>query len=273
MVGEKVSKYQLELNKRPGMVSKRRGIPLSNLPEDVERRRWFADTEEKLFKAIIEKEIACLDNDETVKDDEAINVFDDPFAVTLESPLLSDLGVSALGLTTDGVHITKTPLMKLHTANSSASTPGGSPIKAEGNGDEISPAAQLPKKMFSSLALSLGNESAKNAEEKEAKRKEKRPKPVPEKYIRAPDFDAHKWLEQINPVDKTSLRARLLCFHGLGGSSLRPFKKWSMHLRTYGIDVWAVQLPGRGRRILEPKITSVFQMVMIDNTYFKYCKR
>jgi len=44
---------------------------------------------------------------------------------------------------------------------------------------------------------------------------------------------------------------RLLCFHHAGGAA-DTYRDWPAALAPYGIEVWPIQLPGRGPRFSEP---------------------
>jgi medium-chain acyl-[acyl-carrier-protein] hydrolase len=54
-------------------------------------------------------------------------------------------------------------------------------------------------------------------------------------------------------------RARLFCFPHAGGSA-SSFNSWTEHL-PQDVEVCAVQLPGRGARILEPPANSIAQVI------------
>ena len=67
-----------------------------------------------------------------------------------------------------------------------------------------------------------------------------------------------RWLPYCRP-GATQARLRLLCFAHAGGSAL-VFHKWPDKLPWY-VQVCAVQLPGRERRLSEPFITRMSELI------------
>lgn len=65
-----------------------------------------------------------------------------------------------------------------------------------------------------------------------------------------------------------SAQARLYCFPH-GGGSAAEYAGWARHLT--GIEVWAIQLPGRGTRFKEPAFTSMAQLVsaLVEQVSFR----
>ncbi|WP_151772624.1 thioesterase II family protein [Streptomyces abyssomicinicus] len=59
----------------------------------------------------------------------------------------------------------------------------------------------------------------------------------------------------VSPPDPAAA-VRLFCFHHAGGTA-SVYKGWDRALRPAGISVVPVQLPGRERRVREPRITSL----------------
>ncbi|MGW0604772.1 thioesterase II family protein [Streptomyces sp. NPDC002640] len=59
----------------------------------------------------------------------------------------------------------------------------------------------------------------------------------------------------VGPPDPTAA-VRLFCFHHAGGTA-SVYKDWDRALRPAGVSVVPVQLPGRERRVREPRITSL----------------
>jgi medium-chain acyl-[acyl-carrier-protein] hydrolase len=70
------------------------------------------------------------------------------------------------------------------------------------------------------------------------------------------NFSSNDWL--VIKKTATSPRARLLCLPHAGGSPA-TFAFWPDKLPP-GVEVWAAQLPGRGRRLLEAPPTSIAQI-------------
>jgi medium-chain acyl-[acyl-carrier-protein] hydrolase len=69
----------------------------------------------------------------------------------------------------------------------------------------------------------------------------------------------NKWLLFPKPNPAASLR--LFCFHYAGGSA-QTFHAWSANLPPT-VEVGMVQLPGRGHRLAEPKITRLLPLNQI----------
>lgn len=67
----------------------------------------------------------------------------------------------------------------------------------------------------------------------------------------------NSWIECNHPNPRASLR--LFCFPYAGGSA-RIFRSWGRRLPSF-VEVCAVQLPGRDRRIAEPPFTSMELLV------------
>ncbi|ACY16816.1 thioesterase II family protein [Haliangium ochraceum] len=59
------------------------------------------------------------------------------------------------------------------------------------------------------------------------------------------------WFPYLQPLPAP--RHRLFCFHHAGGSA-SSFRTWGAALKSRGVEVWAVQLPGRENRWREPRI-------------------
>jgi medium-chain acyl-[acyl-carrier-protein] hydrolase len=68
-----------------------------------------------------------------------------------------------------------------------------------------------------------------------------------------------KWL--LFPRPNSGAAMRLFCFHYAGGSA-QAFQTWSAYL-PQDLEIGAVQLPGRGNRFAEPKITSLLPLSRI----------
>jgi len=62
------------------------------------------------------------------------------------------------------------------------------------------------------------------------------------------------------PVRQRDARVRLFCFPFAGGSASTYFP-WARRLSAHGIEVYAVQPPGRGSRLLAPAFTDVASLV------------
>ena len=71
------------------------------------------------------------------------------------------------------------------------------------------------------------------------------------------DGSSSCWIVCLRPV--AAPRMRLFCFPH-GGGSAAIFKNWSTKL-AQDIEVWAVELPGRGRRLLEPAAVRIDDII------------
>jgi medium-chain acyl-[acyl-carrier-protein] hydrolase len=73
----------------------------------------------------------------------------------------------------------------------------------------------------------------------------------------APVGSSRDWLTVFEP--NPSAAVRLLCFP-YGGGQASFCRTWHKHLPPY-VEVAGVQLPGRGRRILEPPVTRLRELI------------
>jgi hypothetical protein len=93
------------------------------------------------------------------------------------------------------------------------------------------------KPEFSNFLLDLGNESAereqREKEEAELKKKNLKPLPKEEFYIKSANFDASKWLVKINNLESDQLKSRLFMFPGLGEGAW-AYRKWALTLAQEG---------------------------------------
>ena len=60
-----------------------------------------------------------------------------------------------------------------------------------------------------------------------------------------------RWIKFITP--NPNARLRLFCFHYAGGNAL-VFRDWANHILN-SVEVYAIELPGRGTRLTEPAFT------------------
>ena len=72
-------------------------------------------------------------------------------------------------------------------------------------------------------------------------------------YIRPSDFRASRWLHKLNDIRSNH---RCVCIHGIGGSHV-DFLPWKSRFEYAGVELYAVCLPGRSVRCLEPSIPFV----------------
>jgi surfactin synthase thioesterase subunit len=125
--------------------------------------------------------------------------------------------------------------------------------------------AELLKKMsekpkFGGLALSMGAESSKKKEDSEKRSKDRNrvKKPDPEYYTKPKDFNPRKWL-RIMRTPNGPVNARVILFPWLSGNTDAHLELAEI-LQAKGIETYAVLLPGRSFRVLEPLEQSVFQI-------------
>lgn len=64
---------------------------------------------------------------------------------------------------------------------------------------------------------------------------------------------SNSWVTYLRP--KPQAKLRLFCFHYAGGGAL-SFRSWSDSLPP-AVEVCAIELPGRGSRLLEPPFTQL----------------
>src|SRR5215469_10019729 len=67
------------------------------------------------------------------------------------------------------------------------------------------------------------------------------------------------WFEAVVPSEKRALQ--LFCFPYAGGST-QVFRPWQRHFSSE-VSLWLAHLPGRGRRIAEPPINSLKELVEV----------
>ena len=121
---------------------------------------------------------------------------------------------------------------------------------ATGQDEDVSAAAVVnvlkPKEEFTNFLLDLGKESAarQEAEEVASKQKTGLKKPLEEKYTKPLDFDAKKWVVGLS-TDDFLVRSRLVLFPGIGIGAT-AFRRWAYALKSFGVYLYCVQLPGRG---------------------------
>lgn len=58
------------------------------------------------------------------------------------------------------------------------------------------------------------------------------------------------WIDRVRPVDRTQVQLRLFCFPCAGGST-SMYRSWRNEISP-GVEICALQLPGRGGRFSEP---------------------
>ncbi|MEL6453129.1 MAG: alpha/beta fold hydrolase [Cyanobacteria bacterium J06623_5] len=71
----------------------------------------------------------------------------------------------------------------------------------------------------------------------------------------------NRWL--VRPLPQPQARLRLFCFAFAGGSAwiFRPWAAQLAQLLSEPIDICAIELPGRGKRLAEPPITSLADLI------------
>lgn len=79
------------------------------------------------------------------------------------------------------------------------------------------------------------------------------------KYMMSNTLNPNKWLLFPKPNPGASLR--LFCFHYAGGSA-QAFHAWSADLPPT-VEIGMIQLPGRGQRLAEPKMTHLLPLSRI----------
>src|SRR5215475_11883187 len=68
-----------------------------------------------------------------------------------------------------------------------------------------------------------------------------------------------QWFEAVVPEEKRALQ--LFCFPYAGGSA-QVFRPWQRHFSS-DVTLWLAHLPGRGRRIAEPPLNSLKELVKV----------
>ena len=66
------------------------------------------------------------------------------------------------------------------------------------------------------------------------------------------------WL--VCPQQRSHPQLRLFCFAYAGGSAW-IFRPWAKQLPTTNIEICAIELPGRGKRLVEPALTDLATIV------------
>mmetsp|Transcript_30643 Transcript_30643/g.31181 ORF Transcript_30643/g.31181 Transcript_30643/m.31181 type:complete len:433 (+) Transcript_30643:316-1614(+) len=130
--------------------------------------------------------------------------------------------------------------------------------------DVLSEETSAPVPSFSSLALSLAQESLDRIEKRNDKLKKKVEQDVPITIMS--ELNTSKWF--ISLTHPTVIRCRLICFHGIAGTIL-TFESWRTIMNRFGIELICLNLPGRYNRLKEKRLDHVWDIAA--NAVEAYC--